>query len=467
MQWSCYILFRETGRVGASPPYVAPDSSKIAASGGSYPSYPSETASATVASVSPEITRRKIERVMADKETFLKSAKASFKQFDADNSGTLTFAEMRELVHRLCINLQLPPVDDDTLMTIFARYVDHMDAINLESFCTLYWQLLLRIRDKYYPTKKMRIRRALFVGRRNLTGSGLSITSLFKFIKHLGSGAFGEVHLVQEISSGLKRVIKTINKDKSAVPVENIEDEINVLKSLDHPNIIKIFEVYEDYNNIYIVMETCEGGELLERLVSAQQRGRALNEKYVSSIMSQLLSALAYFHSKNVVHKDLKPENVLFQDKSFDAQIKVIDFGLAELFDREEQTSRNAAGTALYMAPEVFKRKFNQKCDIWAAGVIMYFLLTGTVGWCPTFRRLSDQCDNRYTRDNSHSSGKRSTKSRIKFAIHNLLWHVTVAIYHKTPYDFLHQCWRSVLKSAPRPRRCSKIPGSSNPLQAQ
>eukprot|EP00920_Eleutheroschizon_duboscqi_P034489 GHVT01082735.1.p1 GENE.GHVT01082735.1~~GHVT01082735.1.p1 ORF type:complete len:459 (+),score=41.23 GHVT01082735.1:415-1791(+) len=455
------------GRVGASPPYVAPDSSKIAASGGSYPSYPSETASATVASVSPEITRRKIERVMADKETFLKSAKASFKQFDADNSGTLTFAEMRELVHRLCINLQLPPVDDDTLMTIFARYVDHMDAINLESFCTLYWQLLLRIRDKYYPTKKMRIRRALFVGRRNLTGSGLSITSLFKFIKHLGSGAFGEVHLVQEISSGLKRVIKTINKDKSAVPVENIEDEINVLKSLDHPNIIKIFEVYEDYNNIYIVMETCEGGELLERLVSAQQRGRALNEKYVSSIMSQLLSALAYFHSKNVVHKDLKPENVLFQDKSFDAQIKVIDFGLAELFDREEQTSRNAAGTALYMAPEVFKRKFNQKCDIWAAGVIMYFLLTGTVGWCPTFRRLSDQCDNRYTRDNSHSSGKRSTKSRIKFAIHNLLWHVTVAIYHKTPYDFLHQCWRSVLKSAPRPRRCSKIPGSSNPLQAQ
>eukprot|EP00922_Rhytidocystis_sp_ex-Travisia-forbesii_P019595 GHVS01028975.1.p1 GENE.GHVS01028975.1~~GHVS01028975.1.p1 ORF type:complete len:342 (-),score=37.58 GHVS01028975.1:3-1028(-) len=94
-------------------------------------------------------------------------------------------------------------------------------------------------------------------------------------------------------------------------------------------------------------------------------------------LTSQIMNALAYFHDKNVVHKDLKPENILFQDTTADSPIKVIDFGLAELFEKSEQHSRNAAGTALYMAPEVFRRDFTLKCDVWSAGVILYLLLTG------------------------------------------------------------------------------------------
>ncbi|KFG38076.1 calcium-dependent protein kinase CDPK6, partial [Toxoplasma gondii p89] len=128
---------------------------------------------------------------------------------------------------------------------------------------------------------------------------------------------------------------------------------------------------------------TCEGGELLERIVSAQARGKALSEGYVAELMKQMMNALAYFHSQHVVHKDLKPENILFQDTSPHSPIKIIDFGLAELFKSDEH-STNAAGTALYMAPEVFKRDVTFKCDIWSAGVVMYFLLTGCLPFTGT-----------------------------------------------------------------------------------
>lgn len=177
------------------------------------------------------------------------------------------------------------------------------------------------------------------------------------------------MHLVKEIGSGLIRCCKIINKDQAALPVEQIEAEIKVLKQLDHPNIIKIYDVYEDYNSVYIVMEYCEGGELLSRVIQAQQRAMTLTERYVMIIMKQILLALAYFHTQKVVHKyvaavfsmrisrDLKPENVLFHDSTASSIVKVIDFGLAEIFKRTDDFSANSAGTVLYMAPEVFQRR--------------------------------------------------------------------------------------------------------------
>lgn len=161
---------------------------------------------------------------------------------------------------------------------------------------------MLRVREKYYPSKKFRVRRNVFVGRFPLCDPG-SIHNLFEFQRKIGAGTFGEVHLVKDLRSGLVRVCKTINKDQAAIPAEQIEAEITVLKQLDHPNIIKIYDVYEDYNNVYIIMEPCEGGELLGRILQAQQRGKTLTEKYVMSLMRQILLALAYFHSQKVVHK--------------------------------------------------------------------------------------------------------------------------------------------------------------------
>ncbi|PFH37490.1 calcium-dependent protein kinase CDPK6 [Besnoitia besnoiti] len=333
---------------------------------------------------SPEMIREKLHKVMDTPVNFKKSACASFKQFDSDGDGLLSFDDLRLLIARLCRNLQLPPVDDAVLQVIFTAFDSaKRKQLDMQDFCRLYWELLGRIRDKFYPTKKMLVRRSVFVGRRNLSESKKTIDDLFTFKRKLGAGAFGDVHLVEEKSSGLERVIKTVNKDRSQVPMEQIEAEIEVLKSLDHPNIIKIFEVFEDYHNMYIVMETCEGGELLERIVSAQARGKSLSECYVAELMKQMMNALAYFHSQHVVHKDLKPENILFQDKSPHSPIKIIDFGLAELFKSDEH-STNVAGTALYMAPEVFKRDVTVKCDVWSAGVVMYFLLSGCLPFTGT-----------------------------------------------------------------------------------
>lgn len=338
----------------------------------------------TVTGPPPELIRAKLHKVIDSPENFRRSAHASFRQFDRDGDGFLSFEDLRWLIARLCRNLQLPPVDDEVLSVIFRAFdSEKRDKLDVEDFARLYWELLGRIRDKFYPVKKMLVRRSVFVGRRNLSESKKAIDDLFIFKKKLGAGAFGDVHLVEERSNGLERVIKTINKDRSQVPMEQIEAEIEVLKSLDHPNIIKIFEVFEDYHNMYIVMETCEGGELLERIVSAQARGKSLSEGYVAELMKQMMNALAYFHSQHVVHKDLKPENILFQDKSLHSPIKIIDFGLAELFKSDEH-STNAAGTALYMAPEVFKRDVTVKCDVWSAGVVMYFLLTGCLPFTGT-----------------------------------------------------------------------------------
>lgn len=327
--------------------------------------------------MTPDQIRAKLEKVLVDKSQFIKSAKASFEQFDQDHSGTLDFKETTLLLNRLCQNLQLPPVDSSTLQQIFAKYdVDESGSLDLEEFAQMYWRLLLNVREKYYPSKKFRVRRNVFVGRFPLGNAG-GIRKIFDFQKKIGAGSFGEVHLVKELRSGFIRVCKTINKDQAAVPVEQIEAEINILKTLDHPNIIKIYDVYEDYNSVYIIMEYCQGGELLDRIIQAQQRNKSLTEEYVMGLMQQILLALSYFHSQKIVHKDLKPENVLFQDKSPQSPIKVIDFGLAEIFKKTDEYSHNAAGTVLYMAPEVFQRRLHLKCDVWSAGCIMYLLLTG------------------------------------------------------------------------------------------
>eukprot|EP01071_Lankesteria_metandrocarpae_P008584 Lankesteria_metandrocarpae@DN4999_c0_g1_i1.p1 len=326
----------------------------------------------------PQEIRLKLEKVLSDRHSLSKSAKLSFRQFDKDNSNSLDVHETKKLLHRLCKNLQLPPVESETFDRVFARYDDGDGELSIDEFGRLYYDLLLRIRDKHFPEKKMLVRRSYFVGHHSLKG-GRSITDVFTFEKKLGSGSFGQVHLVREKTTKLLRVCKVINKDKAQIPVEQIQAEIEFMKTLDHPNIIKIFDVYEDYNSIYIIMEQCCGGELMDRVAEGRKEKGEVHEKYVASVMMQMMEALCYFHSKKIAHKDLKPENVMFQDTSPESPLKVIDFGVAELFGGPTDKSAQAAGTALYMAPEVWRRCFGIKCDVWSAGCILYLLLTGAL----------------------------------------------------------------------------------------
>lgn len=150
----------------------------------------------------------------------------------------------------------------------------------------------------------------------------------------------------------------------------------------DHPNIIKVYEFYQDPRFFYMVIELCTGGELFERI----QNEHNFNEKTAAKIMYQVLSAVNYCHKNKVVHRDLKPENVMYESLKPDSLLKLVDFGTSTVFDPKEKMKQKI-GTPFYIAPEVLDQKYDEKCDIWSCGVIMYILLCGR----PPFGGQNDQ----------------------------------------------------------------------------
>eukprot|EP00352_Strombidinopsis_acuminata_P004002 CAMPEP_0176397868 /NCGR_PEP_ID=MMETSP0126-20121128/45466_1 /TAXON_ID=141414 ORGANISM="Strombidinopsis acuminatum, Strain SPMC142" /NCGR_SAMPLE_ID=MMETSP0126 /ASSEMBLY_ACC=CAM_ASM_000229 /LENGTH=408 /DNA_ID=CAMNT_0017772431 /DNA_START=230 /DNA_END=1456 /DNA_ORIENTATION=- len=159
-------------------------------------------------------------------------------------------------------------------------------------------------------------------------------------------------------------------------------NEINILKEIDHPNIVKMYEFFEDEKRYYIVTEICKGGELFDEILA---RGK-FNEKDAAVLIKQVLSCINYCHSAKIVHRDLKPENILLeQNKEFD-QIKIIDFGTSLVYDPNKKLDEKL-GTPYYIAPEVLGKSYGSKCDIWSIGVIVYILLSGI----PPFNGKDDQ----------------------------------------------------------------------------
>lgn len=151
---------------------------------------------------------------------------------------------------------------------------------------------------------------------------------------------------------------------------ERFISEIKLLKQMDHPNILKLYEVFQDEARFYVVTQLCEGGELFDEIV----KRKSFSEKDAAQIMLQILSAIVYCHSNHICHRDLKPENILMENGE---QVKVIDFGTAANFN-PEQGMNTMLGTPYYMAPEIFNQStYNEKCDVWSLGVIMYVMLTG------------------------------------------------------------------------------------------
>lgn len=149
--------------------------------------------------------------------------------------------------------------------------------------------------------------------------------------------------------------------------------EVDIFISLDHPNIVKLFENYQDEQFFHIVMEFCSGGELLEKI---SQLG-SFTEDETRRIMAQSFSAVHYLHEKGIVHRDLKLENFLLENDQPDAAVKLIDFGLAKRYDPVRKNLRTIVGTPYYVAPEILEGNYNQLCDEWSLGVMMYIMLSG------------------------------------------------------------------------------------------
>lgn len=188
-----------------------------------------------------------------------------------------------------------------------------------------------------------------------------SFRDVYRLGRSLGKGTFGEVHLCVHRESGAERAVKAIRKSRFEVAeTAFLVNEITILRSLDHPNIVKMYEYFEDRDVIYLVQDVCKGGELFDEII----RRENFREEDAALIISRILNAMNYCHQHNIVHRDLKPENILLeQSKAFDA-IKIVDFGQARSFDPRRKLHRRL-GTPYYIAPEVIKGSYTSKCDVW------------------------------------------------------------------------------------------------------
>jgi calcium-dependent protein kinase len=231
---------------------------------------------------------------------------------------------------------------------------------NLEKICTI---------------KNFKITQGMMVG-----DSGSDPFKHYEKLDVLGEGSFGVVFRVVHRHTGFIRAMKIIDKQSAALDQDSetsLINEINILKTLDHPNILKVFEYFNTNKKLYIISELCTGGELFDKI----QKERKFSEKVTAFIMKQVISAVYFCHLNKVIHRDLKPENIIIVSekealKEF-YQIKVIDFGTSDKLKKNKMLTMQI-GTPYYIAPEVLESFYNEKCDLWSCGVIIYILLCGS-----------------------------------------------------------------------------------------
>lgn len=216
----------------------------------------------------------------------------------------------------------------------------------------------------------------------------------YEIIAKLGEGGYGRVYKVKHKSNGTIRAMKIINKYKEKTQLDLYEDteienlkikvnqkkyederflkEIEILKKLDHPNIMKVFSFYNREHRFYLICEYIEGEELFEKIT----RHKYFLEENAANFMNQIISGVYYLHSIGITHRDLKPENILVEEIDGIENLKIIDFGTSSMISPNEKLTKKT-GTSFYIAPEVLYGKYNEKCDVWSCGIIMYILLCG------------------------------------------------------------------------------------------
>ena len=191
----------------------------------------------------------------------------------------------------------------------------------------------------------------------------------------LGTGMTCTVKKITHRHTGKQYALKAIRLNRlQQDKIDDLRREIEIMKALDHPNIIKLYQTFEDHSYIYMVMELCTGGELFDRL--ADQPGAKFTEVKAADLVSKMLSSLNYIHLRRVCHRDLKLENFIFENESPDAEIKLIDFGLSKVY-LDGTVMHNVLGTSYYVAPEVLAGSYGMECDLWGLGVLAYMMLSG------------------------------------------------------------------------------------------
>lgn len=234
--------------------------------------------------------------------------------------------------------------------------------------------------------------------------SNRDVHDYYQIVRVLGEGSMGSVACVQKKAEAVGGSAYTVKKSgwfgktimKKKVPeqvldgsnhkwyalksiiisrvskefLDELRNEIEILRSLDHPNIVKAYEVYESKINLYVVMQYCSGGDLYSRVPYSEDES--------ADIVRKLLSAVAHMHKHNVCHRDIKFENVMFESEDPGADIKLIDFGLSKAYSADRQFMSEGVGTIYTMAPQVLRGVYTSQADLWSIGVVTYMLLSNT-----------------------------------------------------------------------------------------
>eukprot|EP00794_Sanderia_malayensis_P020542 gene20542-22563_t len=212
-------------------------------------------------------------------------------------------------------------------------------------------------------------------GRNRATASGEDVhIGKYRLSKTIGKGNFAKVKLAKHLPTGREVAIKIIDKTQlNPTSLQKLFREVRIMKFLDHPNIVKLYEVIETEKTLYLIMEYASGGEVFDYLVA---HGR-MKEKEARAKFRQIVSAVQYCHQKHVIHRDLKAENLLLDA---DMNIKIADFGFSNEFSPGNKLD-TFCGSPPYAAPELFqgKKYDGPEVDVWSLGVILYTLVSGSL----------------------------------------------------------------------------------------
>jgi len=200
----------------------------------------------------------------------------------------------------------------------------------------------------------------------------MGIFDVYDIKEELGRGAFSIVKLAVHKKTGEKYAVKIIDKKNVGTDLVRLETEIQILKKVNHTNIISMKELFDTHEYLFIVTELVTGGELFDKIV---EKG-SYTEKTAATLVTKIVSAIHYLHNLGIVHRDLKPENLLLKDGASDTEVKLADFGLSKIVG--PQVMMTACGTPGYVAPEVLSATgYDKEVDLWSIGVITYILLCG------------------------------------------------------------------------------------------
>jgi len=231
------------------------------------------------------------------------------------------------------------------------------------------------------------------------TRPGHGVYEYYEKISTVGHGMTGAVYHVRNKTTGEHFALKSMEKSRiDAELLADLRNEIEVLRMMDHPHVIKLIEYFEDNDNLFLILELAEGGELFDRL--HEQNGSHYSESEAARLVFKFCAAISYIHLKGVTHRDLKLENFVFETKDPNSNVKLIDFGLSSKYGSGIRKMTTMVGTPYYIAPEVLdttvgegkssragEHSYTSACDNWSLGVITYMLLSGS----PPFKGKRDR----------------------------------------------------------------------------